>query len=94
MLNKFVNGKEMKYLKYKYKLDYTKINTKRLANVVAISNAFIISSTVTIVSYFDNYILQMLIGFFILIFLILFIYHIIGIIYKKKGDKKWYTLNL
>lgn len=88
ILKKFPNGKELTFLKYKYNLDYSKINIKVLAHVIALSNAFILSITVTIISIFDNFLIQMLVGFLILIPLILIIYSIIGKIYSKKSRRK------
>ncbi len=86
-LNKWKNGKELTFLRYRYKLNYDKINIKCLGHVIALSNAFIMASVVTFVSLFNNFLLQMLIGFLILIPIILIVYHIIGRHYQKKMQK-------
>lgn len=83
-LNRWKNGKEMTYLKYRYKLNLDKINIKPLAHIIGLSNALIISSVVTLISLFDKFFIQMLVGFLTLIPLILIIYHIIGKHYQKK----------
>lgn len=88
VLKKFPNGKELTFLKYKYNLDYSKINIKFLAHIIALSNAFILSTTVTIISIFDNFLIQMLVGFLILIPLILIVYSIIGKSFSKKSRRK------
>ena len=80
-LEKWQNGKEMSYLKKVYKIKI--VNIKQMANVVAIANALIVATTVSIVSLFNNFISQMLMGFVILMGLILLIYHIIGRYYQK-----------
>jgi len=89
-LKKFEKGKEFTYLKIVYKLDYSKINIKSLANAIALANSFILASTAMIISFFDKFIISMLVGFLMLIPLILIVYHIVGLIYKKKksGGKK------
>ena len=82
-LNKWKNGRELTFLKYRYKLDYNKINLKSLGNVIGLSNAFIIATTVTLISIFNNFFIQMLVGFITLIPLILIFYHLIGTHYSK-----------
>jgi len=86
-LKKLPNGKELTFLKYRYKLNYSKINIKSLAHKVALTNAFILSSTVTIISLIDNFILALLIALLVLIPLILICYHLIGTHYQKQGGK-------
>ena len=83
-LNKWKNGRELSFLKYRYKLNYEKINIKALGHVIALSNAFIISTVVTVISLFKNFLLQMLLGVIILVPFILIVYHIIGKIYQNK----------
>ena len=80
-LNKFLEGKEIKYLKKVYKVKITKDNEKKIALLVALSNSFIISVAVAIVCLFNNIFLQMIIGFISVITLILLCYHIIGKIF-------------
>lgn len=87
-LKKFVNAKEVTLLKGRHKLDMKKIDVKSLANTIAISNSFIISFTIYMALLVDNMILQLLIGFLVMIPLILIVYHIIGRHYKKKEVKK------
>lgn len=83
-LIKWKKGKEMMYLKYRYKLNIDKINIKKLANVIGLSNAFIIALVVTIISLFKGFIIQMLVGILLLIPSILIVYHIIGKYYQNK----------
>lgn len=88
ILNKWKNGKEMTYLKYRYKINIDKINIKSLANVIGLSNAFIMALVVAIISLFDGFIIQMLVCLVLLIPFILFIYHIIGKYYQIKLRRK------
>ncbi|MBQ9318953.1 MAG: hypothetical protein IJR82_04915 [Bacilli bacterium] len=83
-LNKWKTGKEMTYLKQVYKLNDDKINFKYLAHFIALSNALILATVVTIISLFKNFVIQMLVGFLILFPTILITYHIIGKFYQKK----------
>ena len=82
VLKKFPDGKEMTYLKYNVKVNEN--NIKKIANSVFLANAFILSTTVYIVSLFDRFVLRILIGFITLVMLILVLYHFIGIHYKNR----------
>ena len=83
-LNRWKNGKELTYLKIRYKLNLDKINIKSLAHIIGLSNAFIMGIVVTTISLFKNYIIQMLVGLLLLFPLIIVVYHIIGKFYQKK----------
>ncbi|MDD2181290.1 MAG: hypothetical protein PHW32_02860 [Bacilli bacterium] len=80
---------ELKYLKLRYKVDIKKINMKYMVQIISISNAFIIASTFTLISFIDQLIIKMLFGFIILIILEIAVYHIIGKYYQhqERGDK-------
>lgn len=83
-LDKFMEGMEVTYLKGRYKIDLRKVNKKRLASIIALTNSFIISLTVLIVTLVDNYILKLMIAFIVLFPLIIILYHIIGTRLSKK----------
>ncbi len=72
----------------RYQLDVSKINKKVFAQTIALINSFIIAITFLITDFIANFILKFLIGFILLVPLILFSYHMIGIYYKKKEVKK------
>ena len=84
VFKKFKSGKEISYLKYKYKVKVNNSNIKKLAHIIFLSNSFILSSTVTVVSLIDNMVLEIIVGMVVLLVLILLIYHIIG---KTFGGK-------
>ena len=79
-----INRKKMIYLKYHYKLNLDKINIKQLAHVIGLSNALIMATVVTVISFIKGLILQMLLCLILLIPFILIVYHIIGKYYQKK----------
>ena len=89
VLKNFPNGKEMKYLKFKYGIKVNEKNLKRIANTVFIGNSFIMSTTVFVVCLFDSLLLEIIVGLATLIILMFGVYHIIGTYYKKKqgGNK-------
>lgn len=87
-LEKWKSGKEMTYLKYRYKLNLDKINIKELANVIGLSNALIMSLVVTVISFFKSFVIQMLVGIVLLFPSIIIIYHIIGKYYQRKQRRK------
>ena len=84
VLKKFPNGKELRYLKAKYGIKVNDKNLKSIANIVFLANSFIISTTVFVICLFNNFLLEILVGFVTLIILLLVIYHIIVISLKKK----------
>ncbi len=84
-LEKFKEGRQLKFFKKAYDLDFRKIELKKFANSLALTNAFIMSLTVTIVELFDNFIIKMLVGAITLIPLMLIMYKILGSTYKKEG---------
>ena len=89
VLKKFPEGKEMKYLKYKYDIKVNDKNLKKVANLIFLTNSFILATTVYVVCLFDNFFLEIIVGVITLIILILVLYHIIGTYLKKKqGGKK------
>lgn len=89
VLQKFPKGKEMTYFKIKYGIKVNEKNLKKIANIVFLANSFILSSTVCLISQFDNLFLKILIGIITLLILILVIYHLVGIYLKKQqGGKK------
>lgn len=83
-LGKVKKSTEILFLKKKFKLKLDKMNDKFLAHGVALTNAFIIASTFTVVELFENIIIKLMVAFVMLIILILTIYSIFGKILKKK----------
>ena len=88
VLKKFPNGKEMRYLKYKYGIKVNEKNIKKIANTVFLGNSFILSTTVFVVCIFNNLLLEIILGLITLIILMLGVYHLIGTYYKKKQGGK------
>ena len=84
-LDKFIKGKEITYLKKVYKIKIKESDYKSLALLIALTNSFIIATSVTIVSLFKNIFIEIIIGFITVMALILICYHIIGKIYQKEG---------
>ena len=84
VLKKFPDGKEARYLKYKYNVKINDKNVKKIANSIFLVNSFILATVVYIVQLFDNFILGLLVGMVIVFILIIVLYHILGTIYKNK----------
>ncbi len=87
ILKKFPEGKEMQYLKYRYKVKITDKNLKKIANKVCLANSFILSTTVYVVCLFDKLIIEISVGLITLLVLVLVIYHLIGTYYGERGGK-------
>lgn len=83
-LNKFRNGVELTILEKKYKVDIEKIGIKKLAHIVAITNALIIGLTFVTIEFFDNIIIKLMVAFVMLMVLIFVSYSIIGKIFRKR----------
>ena len=88
VLKKFPNGKEITYLKYRYGIKVNDKNLKLVANIIFLTNSFILATTVYVVCLFDSFFVELLVGLLTLILLILVLYHIIGkCLNKKQGGK-------
>lgn len=81
------NSTEALFLQKRYKINYDKINIKVLANLVALTNSFIIATTFVIIEFIDNIILKLMVAFVVLIILILGMYSLLGKYLKKKEGK-------
>ena len=83
----FYNNSYVKFLKNVYNVDVYSISNKTLANIVSLSNSFIIALTLVIVDITDEFYLKILLAFAILIPLQLIIYYVIGKVLNRKSDK-------
>ena len=76
---------EVVYLVGRYKLDLDKINYKKLLNVISIVSSFDIALVVSIILLFKNFYLEVIVGFISTLIIILISYHLVYLVYKKKG---------
>ena len=76
---------EIKYLQARYKLDMKKINYNQLLQICAITSSFDISFIVYLIGIINNFILRVLGGFIFTLGIIMLIYHLVYLFYKKKG---------
>lgn len=72
----------------KYQLDVSLLNKKSFAHSIILTNSVIITLTFFITDFISHYFIKFLVGFILIVPLILFGYHLIGIYYKKKEVKK------
>ena len=81
---KLKTGIEARFLEKVYKINLDKIDDKKFAQKIAVNNSIIISITLFIINLFvDNIILQIIIAFPFLCFLIIIIYSLTGKKYQK-----------
>ncbi len=83
--HKYKEPIEVKYLVNRYKLDLEKVNYNKLLHIVSIVSALDISVVVSIIFLLNNFILEVVVGFILIICSILISYHIIYLFYKKGG---------
>ena len=76
---------EVKYLVNKYKLDLKKINYHTLLHVVALVSSFDIAFIVSMAMLTSNYFLKLLIVLVLVVPVILISYHLVYLVYKKRG---------
>ena len=76
---------ELVYLQNRYKFDMKKVNYNRLLHVIAITSSLDISIVVTVMNLFEDFLLQLSVGFILILLLIFVSYHIVYLIYKKRG---------
>ena len=85
---KFKSSKQVIFFEKAYNMDFKKINLKGFAQSLALTNAFIIAFTFTVIQLIQNFILKMLVAFVILVPLMLLMYKLLSIVYKKKEGKQ------
>lgn len=76
---------EVKYLVNKYKFNLKKISYHKLLHVVAAVSSFDIAFIVSLSLLTNNFILQMVIILVLVVPVILVSYHLVYLVYKKKG---------
>ena len=86
-LESFKKGKQLEFFIKTYKLDKKRLNIKRFANSLALTNSFIMALTLTILEIIDNLIIKLLLCVIILTVLMLILYKLLGQTYKKKEGK-------
>lgn len=74
----FKKGKQLEYFKTVYNLKLSDEDLKKFVFCLSLTNAFIIALVITIVEFFDNLFLKLLLGFVLLIPLILICYDILA----------------
>ena len=91
LVRKYKKGKsdkrpvEVTYLLNRYNLNLKKVNYKRLLNIISFVSSLDIAIVVTIIGLTNNFLLEIIIGCFLTVILILASYYIVGKIYQKKG---------
>ncbi len=83
-MRKYRSGTEVKLLEGLTNVNISKIKSKVLVQIMALTNAFIITLTLWIVSPIKSMILKLLAGFVVVILLIIVGYKIVGYFLKKK----------
>ncbi len=88
-MKKYRSGTEVKLLESLSNVNASKIKSKVLVQIMAVTNAFIITLTLLIVSPIKSMVLKLLGGFFAVIVLIIVVYKIVGyFLVKKYGIRK------
>ena len=87
-LEKFKSNTYVKYLETIHHIDISKVDIKKLANTICLTNSFIIALTLYLVSITDTLYLKLSLALVIFIPLQLLFYHIIGKRYQKKEKRK------
>lgn len=86
---KIFDSMQFTYLKIKFELKNKDLNPKKIGSAICIIDPLIISLTGVIVTLPNwNYLIELFIGFIILIGLIYSFYEILGRIIKRKVKKK------
>ncbi len=89
-----LNSLQVEFLKVRFGFKNKELKTKSIGLIVTFVDPLIISLTGTIVSLPKwNYILELLLGFVLLIALIYSFYEIIGRIIRRKVDRNEYKRN-
>ena len=76
---------EVTYLVNKYNLDLDKVDYNKLLFVISVVSSLDIALVVSIIMILNNFILGVIIGFISILGIILLSYHLVYLVYKKKG---------
>lgn len=76
---------EVNYLIKKYNIDINKINYKKLLMTISLVSSLDISVIVTVILLLDNYLLEIVVAFLIVIPVIIVSYSFVGKYYVKRG---------
>ena len=76
---------EVKYLVSKYKFNLKKLDYNKLLHVVAFVSSLDMAIIVSVAMIFESYIIQLLVMLVLVVPVILISYHIVYLIYKKRG---------
>jgi len=79
---------EITYLKSRYSLDFDKLSYNQLLQLCAITSSLDMAIAVTVVSFIDSFLWEIIVGFVVIVLLIFISYHLIYLFYKKKGMVK------
>ena len=92
--NSILTSLQVEFLKVRFSLKNKDLKPKKIGLIICLLDPFIISLTGTIVSLPKwNYIIEILVGFVLLIALIYSFYEILGRIIRRKVDKNEYKRN-
>lgn len=81
---KLKEGIEARFLQKVCQVKIEEIKDTSFAQLIALTNSFIVSFTFFVTSFIDNFIFQILIAFTLFVLLIIFIYQGVGKCLKKK----------
>ena len=76
---------EVTYLKNHYHVNIEKISYRKLLMIISIVSSFDISLIVSIIMLFNNFILEIVIGFISTLIIIYISYYIVYLFFKRKG---------
>ena len=76
---------EVTYLVGKYNLDLKKVNYNKLLRVISLVSSLDIALVVTLILLFDNFLVEIIVGFIATLVTIITSYHLVYLGYKRKG---------
>ncbi len=82
---KYKKSTQVMFFVKKYKLDYNNIPFEKFINIVALSNTFIMSTTLLVVEFIPQFFLKVLVAFVVLFILLFIVYKLIGLYIGRKN---------
>lgn len=78
---------EIQYLVLRYKLDLKSVNYDHLLQAISFVSAFDVAVVVTLACIIKNYVISIIICFVSTFIIILITYHIVYLLFRKKGKE-------
>ena len=81
---KYMRSRQVMFFVRKYNLDFKKVSFTKIMNIIALTNSFIMSTTIVVLEFVPNLFMKLIVAFACLMVLIMACYKLIGIYIERR----------